>query len=227
MSQSTSWPPKSLCTVYVTAKETYCPLYASTKISAPASLVFHTLLDTSTYPRWNTWCPNVTIRSQPDEPSSPSPSPFLQKDTHFTLHVMMDTSKPSKITDTLLRVTDISTPENQSDYVRALLLQQPTFTSDLSRVYRIAWTTEGGLVSRGLRSERFHEIIVLGNYECEVRTWECLGGVVARTIKWFWGEALMEMFGVWVRNLKGECERRWGEGQGVDGGEGEGRHGAA
>ncbi len=136
----------------------------------------------------------------------------------------MDSSKPSKTTDTSLRVTDLSTPEKQSDYVLDALLEDPSFTSDLDRVYRIAWTTEGGFVARGLRSERFHEIIVLGEEECEVRTWECLGGVLARTVKWFYGELLMEKFGVWVGDLKGECERKVREqgGAGFDGGEGQG-----
>ena len=120
----------------------------------------------------------------------------------------MDASKPSNFTDTALRVTDLSTPEKQSDYVPAELLEDASFTSDLSRVYRIAWSTEGGLVARGLRSERFHEVIVLGEKECELRTWECLGGVLARTVKWFYMDLLMEKFGVWASDLKRECERR-------------------
>lgn len=75
-------------------------------------------------------------------------------------------------------------------------------------------------MARGLRSERFHEVIVLGDGECEVRTWECLGGVLARTVKWFYGEVLMEKFGVWVGDLKGEGERSYaGGGKAGRGGE--------
>ncbi len=129
----------------------------------------------------------------------------------------MDASKPSKVTDTLLRVTDISTPEKQSGYVPTSLLEDPTFTEDLSRVYRISWTTEGGFVMRGLRSERFHEVVMLGEGECEVRTWECLGGVLARTVKWFYGQTLMEKFALWVRDLKAECERKYGAENGMEG----------
>jgi hypothetical protein len=212
-----TWPPKSLSTVLVPASQTVCPSYASTKVSAPASLVFSTLLDTPSYPKWNTWCPSITIRSQPGSDSS---SPVLELDSHFTLHVMMDSSKPSKFTDTSLRVTDFSTPEKPSNYVPAELLEDPSFTLDLSKVYRIAWTTEGGFVAKGLRSERFHEIIVQGEEECEVRTWECLGGVLARTVKWFYGELLMEKFGVWVGDLKGECEGRFREKEGAENGGG-------
>lgn len=122
----------------------------------------------------------------------------------------MDASKPDKLTDTPLYVTDLSTPESPSDYVPESLLKGKdagTFMADLGRVYRVAWTTEGGFLARGLKSERFHEVVVLGENECEVRTWECLGGVLARAVKWFYGETLMEKFGVWVGDLKGTCEK--------------------
>jgi hypothetical protein len=209
ISSTTSWPPESLCTIVVPASDTVCNSHASIKICSPAALVWETLRDTSHYPDWNTWVPRITITSQPNQPSTSSPSHILQEGTRFTLHVVMDASKPSKITDTPQRLTDVSTPEKQSDYVPAALLQDPTFTSDLSKVYRIAWATEGGFVARGLKTERFHEIIVLGEEECEVRTWECLGGLLARTVKWFYGETLMDKFGVWVKDLKNECEKKF------------------
>lgn len=202
--ETTTWPPKALSTVVVPASHSILPMYASTKISAPASVVFSTLLDTSNYAKWNTWCPKITIRSQPDASSSPT----IQLGTHFTLHVIMDASKPSKFTDTALRVTDLSTPENQSNYVSAELLQDASFTSDLSRVYRVAWSTEGGFLAMGLRGERFHEIIVLGEEECEVRTWECLGGLLARTVKWLYADLLMKKFELWLSDLKRECETK-------------------
>lgn len=68
-------------------------------------------------------------------------------------------------------------------------------------------------MTRGLKSERFHEVIVLGQEECEVRTWECLGGVLARTVKWFYGETLMEKFGLWVSDLRDFCEGKYDGGQ--------------
>ena len=208
------WPPQALSTVVVPARDAICSMYAMTKVSAPASLVFSTLLDTSTYPKWNTWCPRVTVRSQPDDvPSSTSSSlvsPVLQRDTRFIFHVVMDATKPEKFTDTSLRVTDMSTPEKWSDYVPTALLEDSSFMADLSRVYRVAWTTEGVFMARVMKGERFHEIIVLGEGECEVRTWECLGGVLARLVKWTYGETFFrEKFRNWVRELKEECERRY------------------
>ena len=124
----------------------------------------------------------------------------------------MDTNKPNKETPTQLRVSDVSTPEEPSTYLKEHGMQgDPSFTTDLRKVYRIAWKSEGGFVSRGLRTERFHEIIALGEDECEVRTWEIMGGVLAHTVKWIFQEALKKWFGVWCEQLKKEGERQWQE----------------
>lgn len=122
----------------------------------------------------------------------------------------MDESKPSKVTDTRLRVTDISTPEGPSDYIKQGKQdeEEKTYTLDFSKVYRISWTTEGGFVARGLRSERFHEIIDLGEGNgCEVRTWENQGGVLARAVKFYYKDVLMKKFQGWCEELKIEAER--------------------
>jgi hypothetical protein len=63
-------------------------------------------------------------------------------------------------------------------------------------------------VAKGLRSEIFHEVIVLGERECEVKSWECLKGVLARTVKWCCGDTLMGKFGAWMRDLKAVREKR-------------------
>ena len=140
----------------------------------------------------------------------------------------MDSSKPGKVTDTQLRVTDFSTPAQPSRYIpQETLDEEQTFSPDLGKVYRIAWTTEGGFVARGLRSERFHEIIPISNTaggrdggeeECEVRTWECQGGVLARAVKWYFKDVLKSKFMEWCEDLKKECEKKV-SGQGVRGGE--------
>ena len=77
-------------------------------------------------------------------------------------------------------------------------------------------------MSRGLRSERFSEVIALDDEGgrvkgCEYRTWECQGGLLARTIKWTYGGVLPGRFEAWCVGLKGECERMVGEGEGGDG----------
>ena len=61
-------------------------------------------------------------------------------------------------------------------------------------------------MARGLRSERFHEVIVRGVDECEVRTWENQGGVLARTVKWLYGARLKRRFQDWCDDLKRVAE---------------------
>ena len=122
----------------------------------------------------------------------------------------MDSAKPTSYTPTDLRVTDISTPDRPSSYITNDLMDSDCgFSSDLSKVYRIAWTTEGGFVARGLKTERFHEIIVLGDEQCEVRTWECQGGILARTVKWIYQKTLKEKFADWCEDLRRETEKQF------------------
>ena len=122
----------------------------------------------------------------------------------------MNSKKPKDMTPTQLRVTDISTPQEKSCYLdQATLRNDGSYAADLDNVYRIAWTTEGGFVARGLRSERFHDIISLGNGNgCEVRTWENQGGVLARAVKYYYKDVLKTKFNEWCADLKREAENR-------------------
>ena len=156
----------------------------------------------------------MTIHAQPQHVDKTDPN--LHLDTSLTFHVVMNPAKPDSVTDTQLRVTDISTPERPSTYIpRDVLESDEAYSSDLGKVYRIAWTTEGNFVAKGLRTERFHEIIPLqdGN-GCEVRTWECQGGILARAVKFYYKDVLKRKFAEWCEDLKGEAERRVGPGVG-------------
>lgn len=125
------------------------------------------------------------------------------------LHPLMDLAKPTKDTPTQLRITDLSTPEApDNSYVGDELLSDPSFTSNTSKVYRIAWKGEGSFMNRGLQSERFHEIIVLGDNECEVRTWEVMGGTLAYAVKWTYKKNLESKFVLWCDDLKKVCEEK-------------------
>ncbi|TKA67866.1 hypothetical protein B0A55_08405 [Friedmanniomyces simplex] len=198
---SANWPPKAgLSTVNVPRKDAILPVYASIRIQAPAHRVFDALLRVADYERWNTFCPKVTIQTQPqkqDGQEEPQSSATLQLGTAFTFYVVMNAAKPDSTTETGLRAT---------------LDTDGSYTADLQQVYRVAWKSEGGFVARGLRSERFHEIIVLGAEECEVRTWEVMGGVLAHTVKWMYKQTLMEKFRLWCSDLKKYCEQTAAQG---------------
>lgn len=129
----------------------------------------------------------------------------------MTFDVVMNSKKPAGITETNLLVTDISTPEQPTGYVSEELLQDPSFTADQSKVYRVSWATHGGFVARGLRSERFHEVIATSDTECEVRTWEVMGGVLAYTVKWLYHSTLQDKFALWTSDLKKRAESKYAE----------------
>jgi hypothetical protein len=117
----------------------------------------------------------------------------------------------SKATATHLIVSDISTPSHISSYVPpSLFTASSAYTSDLSSVYRVAWKGDKvDFFARGLTTERFHEIIVRGEQQCEVRTWEVMSGVLAHTVKWLYKKTLDKKFQQSCTDLKGFSEKRW------------------
>lgn len=140
---------------------------------------------------------------------------MLHVGTSFTLGVIMDAKHPKSVTPTQCRVTDISTPEQISEYVPNDVLEQDgSYDSDRRRVYRISWTTEGGFLARGLKSERINEVIDLGDGKSIYRTWECQGGILARVVKWKYEKVLNDKFALWCANLKKQSERAYNLGDG-------------
>ena len=209
-----TWPPKEgLCSPTVSRNATILQTTASCKISAPAATVWSVLIDTAKYSEWNSFAPSVTILSQPGG----GKDPILCKDTSFILHVEMGQPVPGhgagqggKRVNTQLRVVDISTPEEPSLYIdKATLESDPAYFSNLERLYRISWTTEGRFVKLGMRTERFHEIVMTSDEECEVRTWECHGGMASRAVKWMYQDTLARKFQDWCDGLKKQSEAQW------------------
>lgn len=124
----------------------------------------------------------------------------------------MDPAKPDKKTEVPLIVTDMSTPSSPSDYIpQETLSSDASYHSDLTKLYRICWATNAGWP--GLHTERFHEIIDLGEGRCEVRTWENQGGLLARSVKWMYGKFLGKKFEGWVEDLKKYAEKVYAEGR--------------
>ncbi|KAM3423294.1 hypothetical protein BST61_g733 [Cercospora zeina] len=212
---SSSWPPASgLTTKVVPRKDAVLQVYSSRRIAAPAPLVLRTLLHIDNYKAWNTWVPSGRIVKQDDDVANDDDDENLshmRKNSIMVFDVIMDANKPDQFTETNLMVTDISTPERPSDYLDAEMLQDPSFEGDINKVYRVSWATHGGswIMANGLRSERFHEIIPNATgEECEVRTWEIMGGVLAYTVKWMFQSTLQEKFELWTSDLKGWCEKQ-------------------
>jgi hypothetical protein len=208
---SDPWPPpEGLSTVVVPRADAILTNIGTATIAAPAAFVFAIVRATADYPAWNTFVPRVTIHSQPAEVDAASTT--LEAGTSMTFHAVMDSARPGKRHATQLRVTDVSTPTLPSYYVPCHALDaDPSYTTFLNCVYRICWASEGGLVSRGLKTERFHEVIVIDDRSCEVRTWENHGGLLARTVKWMYQDTLRAKFQEWCDDLKKYAEEKYSE----------------
>ena len=209
MTERAAWPPKAGPTSLLVPRDAaVLTTAASTRIAAPAEAVFHALVEVDNYRKWNTFVPKVTIHEQ----ATGKEDDNLHVGTLFTFHVIMDEKKPHSETPTQLLVTDISTPKQPSNYLTEHILKDDSFTADLSSVYRISWKCEGGFASKGLKTERYHEVISLGPNECEVRTWENQAGILAYTVRWMFKKTLEQKFQLWCDDLKKYCEEKIKEG---------------
>lgn len=214
-----AWPPKEgVSTPSISVKDGVFAVTGATRINAPASFIFDILLDTSTYPEWCTFVPKVVIDEQPSPAVqlagavADDKSSVLKLGTKFTFFAVIG-SPGSKQTPSPLIVSDVSTPSEPSSYVpRATLEASPVYTADLSQIYRVAWKGDKvGFYAWGLNVERFHEVIVRGEDQCEVRTWEVMGGVLAHITKWLYRTTLDQKFDDWCAELKAFGEKKWAE----------------
>lgn len=211
MSENMAWPPSSgLTTQIVPRKDAIFQMSYSTIVRAPAPLVFDAVLHVAEYPSWNTWVPSARILTNPTTAEPNSDADDLSRmriGSVMIFDVVMDANKPNKIRPTPLKVVNISTPSAPTSYISPAMLEDPTFTADLSKVYRVSWTGHGGLYALGMSLERFHEVIISGENECEVRTWEIMSGPLARVVKLMYRNTLMKKVGLWCEDLKKRCEK--------------------
>lgn len=180
-------------TTNIAASDAVLHIGSSTFIDAPSDEVWSILLDTSTWPSWNTFCPRVTIREQPGADHS---SPVLQNGTRMTFHVRMDPTSESE-QDAQLWVTEFDPPDSSSD-----------------KPGRIMWA--GDLAAKGsfppwlLTAERVHELrdveVEVEGGETkrmtEVRNWEAQVGYLVYVVRWMYGTVLQRNFETWVDDLK-------------------------
>lgn len=214
-----AWPPQDVSTPTVSAQDGVFATTGSAHINAPASFIFDMLLDTSTYSEWCTFVPRVVVDAQPSTTTchgegdkADDRSSVLKLGTKFTFFAVMG-GPGSKQTSRHLIVSDISTPSDPSSYIPSATLDASSvYTADLSNVYRVAWKGDKiDIFALGLNTERFHELIVRGREQCEIRTWEVMGGVLAHTVKWLYRKTLNIKFSEWCEELKEYGEKKWTE----------------
>ncbi|KNG45557.1 hypothetical protein TW65_07808 [Stemphylium lycopersici] len=199
MADVAAWPPPiGLTTKIVPRKDAILTISYSTVVHASAPQVFETILRVADYSAWNTWIPAARIVTQPPEADAdPSNLSHMRIGSTMEFEVVMNADKPDSITRTQLKVVDICTPSSPTSYLTPDILEDPSFTADLDKVYRVSWTGNGGMGGMAPKLERFHEVIVRGNNECEVRSWEIMTGVVSRIVKFMYEDTLKEKVGLW------------------------------
>lgn len=147
------------------------------------------------------------------------PSVRLKNGTRMTFHVRMKLPhKMTDYTDSALVVTEVSRPNDpiNDDYT---LTTTPTHTdTGTSGVYRISWASDaekgvarGGYPKFMLQAQRVHEIRPIVDSagketSCEIVTWECQRGMLAKVVKTLYGKYLQERFEEWVKSLGDYCE---------------------
>jgi hypothetical protein len=168
-------------------------ILASTTIEALPDAVLEATLDTSTWPKWNTFVQRADIISQPSLDSKDSPK--LRVGSKATFH--------SKIKQT--------GPTNSSFSDHEVVSIGKIATGGESG-WRVAWKTIG--IPGGdwaLRSERVQELIEIkledGRVGTEYKTWGTFGGPMAYALSWAGTKDDAEArFGDWANDLKAYVE---------------------
>jgi hypothetical protein len=174
-------------------------VYAEAKVAAPPSSVYKTLVDTSTYGKWNTFVSSVAINKHPG-PESESQDTLLKKDMVMTFTVHMSPTSATQSKELVLQVDDCppSTPSaGKITVVRWIMANKENYTPKFF-----------------LAAERVNEIEDLGDGTCIYRSWETFGGFAARIVKWKYGQFLQKNFEHWVSGLQQyveEMEKRKSE----------------
>lgn len=189
----------------IPVEEAVLHLGSSIFIAAPPSKVWAVLTDTSTWPKWNSYIPNVTIRSQPTPDPSASTSaavleptthsPILQKGTKFIFHLRIDATslssepEPTKPIDGFVSEAFLPNPETGFGRI----------------VWGVDPSAPGAYSPSMITVEREHEVIGIEGGTV-VRNWEVLVGWLAWVVKWMYSEKMQAGLDLWVADLKRFCE---------------------
>ncbi|KAM0268524.1 hypothetical protein ACHAQH_009976, partial [Verticillium albo-atrum] len=173
----------------------------STTIAAPPLAVLSKILDTTSWPSWNTYCKSAAITHTPPAKDVNLNAPELQslvgKEGHLYTGV--------KATFSAYMTADVTSPSKPKEVVTVL----ERFERDGRTGYRVAWQFES-MPRLMLHAERVQEVVEVTGDDGAVRTeyysWETFGGVLAPVLKWTQAGALYNGFARWMDGLKGVTE---------------------
>lgn len=178
----------------------------STTIAAPPLAVLAKLLDTTTWPAWNTFCKSATVTHAPAAADvAPLNAPELQA---------LAVGRPGylypgvRVTFAAYMTADAAAPNRPREVVTALEAFERD--GDGRRGYRVAWRFES-MPDVVLHAERVQELVeVVGEDGVVVATeyysWETFRGLLAPVLKWSKQGELRDGFARWMGSLKAVAE---------------------
>lgn len=170
------------------ARENVLVITSAITISCPASHAYKVMRDTSTWPSWNSFCPQADVAAPKSQSAQPE---ILVKGSVMTLHVRMTPGN--------------SAPRLQKEEVTEVS------DHDASGVLSISWGARGmpKFMLRTLRVNEFHPVIAGDTETCDYRTWITMSGPVAYTIRAMFSGVLQSRFDDWSQDLKRYAEQTW------------------
>jgi hypothetical protein len=165
---------------------------------------WNTLIDTSTWPKWNRLIPKVIINSQPGSTEETPLSPVFQRGTKMSL--LFNTNADSEM--------EGATPLEESSLVmlKSVITVFEPPAPENKQNGRLAWAVdpqaEGSWPKWLVYAERVHQICQDEDGNVKIEAWELQTGVVAYGIRWMMGAKLQRLRQVWMENLKNFLEAR-------------------
>jgi hypothetical protein len=157
-------------------------------ISCPPAHAYKVMRDTSTWPSWNSFCPQAEV-VPPN--SQTTPAEILVRGSVMTLHVRLAPGSPAP------RLQKEEVTEASEDGASGLL--------------SISWSARSmpKFMLRSLRVNEFHPVTQDGTEVCDYRTWIQMSGPMAYTIRAMASGILQSRFDDWSQDLKRYAEQTW------------------
>lgn len=182
-------------------KDSVLAVASSVIINCPASHAFDILLDTSTWPEWNSFMPQSKVEPPKSSKSTSKPS-VLVKGSKLDMKARMKAG--TSLSETLCLVTEL----DRTDPAHA--------GSPGSDMYRVSWIQQSysRMLLRTNRTSDFRDIQSTdGEAKCEFRTYESMAGPLAYTVKLMFHDTLQQRFEEMADDLRRYVEKTWGEKQ--------------
>lgn len=170
-------------------------VHARIHIAAPPIVVLRALLDTGSWPRWNSFIPAAAIHNSGTPVSAlPESSEILGVGAVFTMFVNMS----GKSGEERGPVEKLRKSNECLSLVEELVPQR----EQGRKGWRLAWGADGQFM---LKADRVQEIVETEG-GCEYVTWESFGGMMAPVVRLAVGGQLIDRFADQARDLKEWCE---------------------